>query len=799
MDGDYKSKQLPTINSTDETDDATNEDEPCIRPQNNTKRKSMESLNKTRDDPASEPLDVEKNAANAENNSNFNTIKANSSSKPRFKTVKFNPPTSKFEEWASHKTGLSRLGLMLLAFLLFALFALTLAILIMSLIWPSIPHALMFDVCRSPACLIASSEAIAKMNMSVPPCEDLREYSCGHWLASHNVPKDKDIWGMKQHMQFKHRESLRNMINTMPYPVDMENLQWRVKNIYDSCMSVGIVESEEDRPLKKIIQQLGGWHILKDFSVLSWEMSRTLIKLHSKYNVQPFLKIDVVPDAKDPTTVESVIQISPSSLGLPDRTYFYRLSDDKVVKAYKSFLKDIAVHFGATSDAATTFADDMFHFERRIAERYPSRPPDRAPNYRPTLAKLEEIAPSVPLRDILSGMFPDFRLSKKTEVVVTASDHLHNISRLFSSSDRSVMNDYMMLKLAVKYLPYLSKPFRDTLFEFNSKLFGIKEHKPRWEMCVETLQKFVGFGLEAMYESHGLDGDRKRKVVTDMFEHIRQTVRDAVLKSNNLPLHIQEHFLDKLDKLNVQVGLPPSMRHPTYYNDYYRSLTSIKHDFFSNIIYGVNFLAEEKQKRLISPSEEHRWMDVVSDGNLRVAYVPEINKVIVPMALLTSPYFNSHYPPSVLYGGLGSEIGLAILNSITGQGVFHSGDGLLLPTEHPLHTKTHECFIHHVETTPILEALRFTYQAMENSLVNTPHVHQPAMETLEDTQIFFVAYAQNLCTMRTPERQDVDTTTQKTKLDDHFILQTIMRKSKQFANTFSCERKVLKEECDSLI
>lgn len=34
------------------------------------------------------------------------------------------------------------------------------------------------------------------------------------------------------------------------------------------------------------------------------------------------------------------------------------------------------------------------------------------------------------------------------------------------------------------------------------------------------------------------------------------------------------------------------------------------------------------------------------------------------------------------------------------------------------------------------------FQAMENSLVNSPHVHQPAMETLEDSQIFFVAYAQ---------------------------------------------------------
>ncbi|CAB0018280.1 unnamed protein product, partial [Nesidiocoris tenuis] len=159
MDGEYKSKPLPTINSTDEADEATNEDDPCIPPSNNAKRKSMESLSKTRDD----SVDVEKNAINADNSKHnaVKTVTANSNDKKptRFKSVKFNPPTSKFEQWASSKTGLSRLGLLLLAFLLFALFALTLAILIMSLIWPSIPHALMFDVCRSPACLIASSEA----------------------------------------------------------------------------------------------------------------------------------------------------------------------------------------------------------------------------------------------------------------------------------------------------------------------------------------------------------------------------------------------------------------------------------------------------------------------------------------------------------------------------------------------------------------------------------------------------------------------------------------------------------------
>lgn len=50
---------------------------------------------------------------------------------------------------------------------------------------------------------------------------------------------------------------------------------------------------------------------------------------------------------------------------------------------------------GATSTDATTFADDLFGFERRLADRFPSRLPDRTAHYRPTIAKLEDIAPSV--------------------------------------------------------------------------------------------------------------------------------------------------------------------------------------------------------------------------------------------------------------------------------------------------------------------------------------------------------------------------------------------------------------------
>ncbi|CAH1396581.1 unnamed protein product [Nezara viridula] len=777
----------------DETDDsAAKENDPCL-PSSNSFRKSMESLSKKREieQQNSSVLDVEKN----KNIENTNSYTLKQEKKKSGLKVTIVPPSSKFEEWLTQKTGLSRPGLLVAGVLILLLLILILTVVIMTCLWPDIPHSMMFPLCRAPACLLAASEVLSKMNQNVNPCEDFREYACGHWLNTQSIPNDKSLWNVKQAMQFKNREHLRNLITTMPYPTDVEQFQWRLKNIYDSCMSVGSVETEGSQPLKKLIHSLGGWHVLREFSVQTWDMSKTLRTLHAKYNIQPFFSVEVVPDAKSPQ--QSIIQISPGSLGLPDKSYYYRKSDDKVILAYKRFAKDVALTLGATSTDATTFSDDLFGFERRLAERFPSRLPDRTAHYRPTISKLEEIAPSVPFYDILTAMFPEAKLSKKSEIVVIASDHLVNVSHIISTTDRSALNDYMMWRLTVGFLPFLSKLYRSTINEFHKNLYGIKDVTPRWEMCIETLQKYVGYGLEAMSESANTDLEKKSKVVNDIFDNIKLTVKDSIQNSKSLPLHIQEHFLDKLNTIGIQVGLPSSMRFPSYYNDFYRSLTSIKDDFFQNILYGTAFYLEEQQRRLKLPSEEHRWMDIVSDGLLKVVYVPEINKVVIPMGLLSMPYFHVHYPMSVLYGSIGMEIGLAILGSVSGRGAFHAGDGVVLPPDHPAHNSSHDCFLH--DTGPYINSVKHVFGALSRQLDSVPHIHQPAMEYLEDEAIFFISYAQGMCTLKTAEKQDIEMTTLKSKLDDLNLLQIMKLRAKPFSSTFSCNRSVKKDECDSMI
>ncbi|XP_073969478.1 endothelin-converting enzyme 1-like isoform X2 [Rhodnius prolixus] len=674
-------------------------------------------------------------------------------------------------------------------------------ILVMSTLWPVAPHSALFPICRTPACLLASSEVISKMNQSVSACEDIRDYSCGHWLNTHTIPSHESIWGIKQHMQLKHREHLRNLIMTMKQPVDVTSVEWKTKNTYDSCMSLDPIETEGKLPLVKRISQLGGWHVMKGLSVNNWDMKLTLKKLHAEYDVHPFFKIDVIPDPRVPA--QSIIQISPGKLGLPDKSYYYRSSSDKIVIAYKTFLKDIATSFGASGPYANTFSEDMFGFERRLTERFPSNghvDGFRA-LHRTTVGDLETHAPSINLYDIISYMFTNIKITKKTEVVVAAPDYLVNVSQIFSSTDRIILNDYMMLKLAFNYMPFLSNSFSSTLLEFHKHLYGVKETVPRWETCIKTLQKYMGRGLEAILENSNGEREKKKKVAADLFEHIRITLRNNVMNSNNLPSHIKEHFLEKLDQMSVQIGLKEEMKDPDVYNDYYDQLSSIKDAFFLNVLKSVSFQLEKRVERLSEHNEDDRWVDGISDGSLRVIYIPELNKVAIPMALLATPYFHPHYPLSILYGTLGVEIGEAVISGLIGEGLYYSGDGMQLPDDHPVYAKKYDCLIEEQASasTRHLYAVTAAYKALKNVLAELPHVHQPALEYLENEALYFIAYAQSLCTMKTPEQQDLDITTAKSKMDDINLLDIVMHRSREFSTTFNCNRKLKKDSCDGLV
>lgn len=714
------------------------------------------------------------------------------------------------EQKLRDKTGFSRTGLIVAVVAALLCAVLLVALVVLVAMWPRPPRP--FPVCRRAACLRASAEVLPKINFTQSPCDNFRGYACGGWLQTNDLPAYMSSWSLKKRIQQEQKIKIRNMVVTLRNVASSNSLNWKMKHFYESCMNLDNIETDEGKPLKKIISTiLGGWHVLKDFNVHDWDLTHTFVQVHSKYNVSPFFKIDVVPD--DKVSGQNIIQISPAGLGLPDRRYYYRQQDAKIVSAYKQYMVDVSQLLGATSGDASIFSNDMFHYEKRIAEITPAgKQEDPFTSHRRfKLSKLKEIAGMIPLLDILQSKFPENDISDETSISVVSPTYFSKLSNLISSSDRSGLNDYFMWKMAEAYVPYLSVKFREIVKIYTAELTGEKDLPPRWETCVSLLQKFMGFGIAASLEPNVENKADVVAVVKGVFDDLKETIKSNVEKSDELVSELRDHVLGKLDSVTVQVGLPDNMLQDNYVNQFYSQLPIQKLDFFLNVNHAISFATDYSQIKLKAKKEQYGWLDDLVSEDPKVTYNVANNKVIVPMSLLAPPYFEIGYPEAVLYGGLGVEIGSAILSSVYPPGVAYTTDGVLLPVHSVAVNRSvgaiveaRSCFGHYVKEhqfeianntalTAMLSvaSVRYALQSLSKKIQSEPYYHQPAMESYEYDALFFIAYAQSLCSIKSPQQQELDTMYDLMS-DESLLLKTVADHSESFKNAFRCSERSTK-------
>jgi hypothetical protein len=52
--------------------------------------------------------------------------------------------------------------------------------------------------------------------------------------------------------------------------------QLQVQHFYDSCKSLEYIAADREKPLMKIINNLGGWDVLRSFNLYNWDPHRVL-------------------------------------------------------------------------------------------------------------------------------------------------------------------------------------------------------------------------------------------------------------------------------------------------------------------------------------------------------------------------------------------------------------------------------------------------------------------------------------------------------------------------------------------
>jgi endothelin-converting enzyme/putative endopeptidase len=124
----------------------------------------------------------------------------------------------------------------------------------------------------------------------------------------------------------------------------------------------------------------------------------------------------------------------------------------------------------------------------------------------------------------------------------------------------------------------------------------------------------------------------------------------------------------KLEKFTPKIG------YPDRWEDY--SKLEIKAgDLVGNIMRANRFAFELDRDKLGGPIREWEW--VMTPQTVNAGYVPTMNEVIFPAAILQPPFFNMAADDAVNYGEIGTVIGHEMGHGFDDQGSKYDGEGNL--------------------------------------------------------------------------------------------------------------------------
>ncbi|KAF7270096.1 hypothetical protein GWI33_016897 [Rhynchophorus ferrugineus] len=716
----------------------------------------------------------------------------------------------KYLDTMEKKTGLTRKWVWIMLGLVLALLVLLVLVVALGVTWNGIPHMYKYPICKDPGCLRAAAQIKEDLDTSVSPCSNLWGAFCSSWSRNSTRPTDRAVWNQKEKLVVKESERIRTLISTLDLPLATSSIEWKLKYLYQSCVEPGVLYRDNAWPLTNIITELGGWYITKNWNRDEFNGIELLSKLQVSYGVSPFFRIHVEPDPHSPDSYS--VRISPSGLGLPDRLYYYLESAEPMRNAYLEYIRDVVINLNTPKSEASKFAQDIYSYEKRIAEVTPSRASSRNPitSYNTmALFELKDAHSMIPFHDILQAMYPKANISENTEVIITSLSYLTQISQIIASTDRLTMNGYLIWSLVQKYIPFLADQYPPLLHSFNSALFGISQPLKRWEFCTSLLKTHMGLAIEYLHEKASPINTKTKNIVNSTFHNILGVVKEKIAVFKIYPL-LYQHLDTKLNSITLQVGLPEDLKTLQYLKDYFVSFTVIKLNFFESVKNAMIFRTSLEEKLLTKSLTGGDFLAEYLRETPAVRYVASKNQVIVPRSLLSEPFFSEAFPASVLYGRIGQEIAESLITSILPYHSLWTSDKKILT---PFHmtvnesfrsvTNSRRCLSRYLSRLDLdvpmqvrnetalsiiqeLSALSITSEALSRMFNDQNHKHQGGLEQYEEQGLLFISYAQTRCSEQTSQQRFYQNIVDFT-LSQKTLLHIAWSQVSVFQGAFSCK------------
>jgi len=539
------------------------------------------------------------------------------------------------------------------------------------------------DICQTPGCIKAANRILGSMNMSVDPCEDFYQYSCGQWIDDHIISESQSSINVFNDVRDSVSKSLKTVLERSDDGAHSSIT--KAKNFYKSCLDTDKINELGTKPINDLIAEMGGWPVLDGSAVDTTPLEERVATFNTKYGTGAIIYPYVGADSKNSKLY--VFTITEPSLALPSREYYLEGESASIV-AYKdyitSFLKVLNTEdsVGADVTAFDTFANEVVEFETKIAANTLSSAESRDETVlynKKTLSGLTaDVNPEFNWQTYVSKVMeiaddPTLTIDADTEVVMYALRYSSNFTDIVDDYDATFIQNYLVWRVMKARHSYMPEILRDARINYNKVVSGTSAEEARWQSCSDQAEGSFPMPVGALFVEEYFPAENK-KATEDMVREIRIAFKSNLNDIDWMDAETKKKAVEKADMITEMIAYPDYIiNDQKQMDDNYAGVSIDAQAFFTNA-QSLNVFANQWSfAKYNTEVDFNEWIS--GPAIVNAFYSPSRNQIFFPAGILQPPFYDQYQPTAMNYGGIGMVIGHEITHGFDDSGANYNGEG----------------------------------------------------------------------------------------------------------------------------
>lgn len=492
-------------------------------------------------------------------------------------------------------------------------------------------------------------------NTEVRVQDDLFRHVNGAWLDTTDIPSDRPLEGAFTQLRDAAEVAVRQIIEDAAATPDPAGDNFRIKALYGSFMDEDHIEQVGAEPVAPLLDRINAVESTAALVALDADLSRT--------GVAGLALPYVSNDAGNPERY--MLHLYQSGLGMPDESYYREAKFEATRTEYRSLL--VALLREAGVDDAEGRAAAVLDLETQLAASHMDTVTRRDPQATYNLLGLDAVVDLAPFSGPwLSTLTRD--AVAIDELIVSQPQYLAAVDRLLASADLSVWKSWLTTRVLLHAAGYLSHAFVDAAFAFyGTHLSGTPQIKDRWKRGVALVEGAVGEAVGREYVNRHFPPTHKA-IMLGLVENLLTAYCESITSLDWMTSATKERALAKLEQFHTKIGFPDQWID-------YSDLEIVDGDTYGNVRRATAFELDRQLARLGGPIDRGNWL--MTPQTVNAYYMPTMNEIAFPAAILQPPFFDVDADPAVNYGAIGAVIGHEIGHGFDDKGSQFDGTGRL--------------------------------------------------------------------------------------------------------------------------